>query len=52
MIIDRFDVDPHTAVYTDDNVRNLHPARELGMYTIHFQNPAQFRNELAALGVL
>jgi 2-haloacid dehalogenase len=52
MIIDRFDVDPLSAVYTDDNVRNLHPAKELGMYTIHFQDPAQFRRELKALNVL
>jgi 2-haloacid dehalogenase len=51
-IIERFNVDPQTAVYTDDNVRNLHPARELGMYAIHFQNPAQFRKELETLGVL
>jgi 2-haloacid dehalogenase len=51
-IIERFNVDPHTAVYTDDNVRNLHPAGALGMHTIHFQNPDQFRKELARLGVL
>ena len=51
-IIRRFNVDPHSAVYIDDNERNLHPARELGMYTIHFQDPAQLRKEFQALDIL
>lgn len=51
-IIRRFNVDPHSAVYIDDNPRNLHPARDLGMYTIHFQDPAQLRKEFHALDIL
>ncbi|TAH04532.1 MAG: HAD family phosphatase [Sphingobacteriales bacterium] len=51
MVINRFNVDPASAVYIDDNVRNLVPARELGMAAIHFKNPAQLREELKALGV-
>jgi 2-haloacid dehalogenase len=51
-IIGRFNVDPKTAVYIDDNLRNLHPARELGMHTIHFQDPAQLRKELETLNIL
>ena len=51
-LIDRFGVDPSTAVYTDDNARNLIPAKELGMYTIHFQDPAQFRRALVDLQAL
>jgi 2-haloacid dehalogenase len=51
-LIDRFNVDPSTAIYTDDNVRNLAPAKELGMHTIHFQDPVQFRKALVDLQAL
>lgn len=50
-IIERFNVDPSTAVYIDDNARNLVPAKSLGMQTIHFQNGAQLRQDLKALNV-
>ncbi|AXY76634.1 HAD family phosphatase [Paraflavitalea soli] len=50
-LLSRFNIDPATAVYTDDNVRNLHPAQELGLHTIHFQSPEQFKKDLLALGV-
>jgi 2-haloacid dehalogenase len=51
MVINRYNVDPASAVYIDDNARNLVPARELGMAAIHFKNPAQLREELKTLGV-
>jgi 2-haloacid dehalogenase len=51
-LIDRFNIDPATAIYTDDNPRNLKPAAELGIHTIHFQTPQQFKKELKQLGVL
>jgi FMN phosphatase YigB (HAD superfamily) len=35
----------------DDRDLNLECARELGMQTIQFQNPAQLRDELARLGI-
>ena len=51
MVLNRFKVDPVSAVYIDDNARNLVPARELGMAAIHFRNPAQLKLDLKALGV-
>jgi 2-haloacid dehalogenase len=50
-LINRYGVDPRQAVYIDDNARNLVPAEELGMYTIHFLDPAQLKADLAKLGV-
>ena len=50
-LINRFSIDPAKAVYTDDNMRNLHPAKELGLHTIHFQSPKQFKKDLQELGV-
>jgi len=51
LLIKRFEIEPAKAVYVDDNLRNVIPARELGFYGIHFQSPAQFQQELAMLGV-
>ena len=51
-LISRYAVLPHRAVYIDDNERNLKPAAELGMETIHFREPGQFRRDLNDLGIL
>jgi len=51
-LISRFEIDPSDSVYIDDNLRNLHPAKELGMHTIHFKTPQGLRDELSALGIL
>jgi 2-haloacid dehalogenase len=52
LLIDRFSIDPTKAIYVDDNIRNVLPARELGFYGIHFRTPELFREELKGLGVL
>jgi len=51
LLINKFGIDPTESIYTDDNPRNLQPASELGFHTIHFQSPAQFRNELIQAGI-
>jgi 2-haloacid dehalogenase len=51
ILIERFGINPSTSVYIDDNARNLKPAADLGMATIHFHDPVQFRKELGKLGV-
>jgi 2-haloacid dehalogenase len=48
-IISRYNVDASSAVYIDDNARNLVPAKSLGMQTIHFKNAAQLRQDLKEL---
>lgn len=50
-LIDRFHIIPTKAIYIDDNIRNLHPAKELGFHVIHFQNPLQLREELSRLAL-
>ena len=39
-------------VFIDDNEANAKGAQRVGMHGIHFQSPAQLRNELNALGLL
>lgn len=47
----RLQVYPHECAYIDDLPRNLSPARELGMPTVHFQSFPQARYDLQMLGV-
>jgi len=42
---------PEECLFIDDRALNLDCARQLGMRTVHFQNAAQLRQELAANGV-
>lgn len=51
-LISRFKIDPTSAVYVDDNERNLFPAKELGFTTIRFHNAGQFKKALEDLGVV
>lgn len=51
-LIERYGIDPEKAVFVDDNARNLKPAEELGMATIHFHDAAAFRASLVDLGIL
>ena len=52
LLIERFDIDPKHAIYVDDNIRNVLPARDMGFVGIHFRTPALFREELKRLKVL
>jgi putative hydrolase of the HAD superfamily len=42
---------PEECLFIDDRELNLESARQLGMRTIHFQDAAQLRRDLAAAGV-
>ena len=52
ILIERFNIDPASALFVDDNARNLVPANELGFTTVHFTSPEQFRQELQKIQVL
>lgn len=52
LLIERFGINPRKAIYVDDNIRNVLPARDLGFTGIHFRTPQLFREELKGLGVL
>ncbi len=49
LLLNRFAIDPHTAIYIDDNERNLAAPESMGIYTIHFQSPGQLKEELSGL---
>jgi 2-haloacid dehalogenase len=52
LLIERFAIDPHSAVYIDDVEGNAAAARPFGIHAIHFTTPAALRQELVELGLL
>lgn len=47
----RFGLEPHEAVFIDDNEANVLAARALGIRSIHFKDVQATRRELAELGL-
>jgi 2-haloacid dehalogenase len=50
-LFDRYDVDPHTAVYVDDTPRHVETARRLGMTGFVFTDAVTLRRDFAAAGL-
>lgn len=50
-LIQRYDVDPATAVYVDDRAGNVTAAGQLGLAGVVFTGAAGLRNDLARLGL-
>ena len=51
-LLDRYDVKPEEALFIDDNLRNVKAAGEMGIRSILFINPQQFRQQLEENGLL
>ena len=51
-LLERFAIDPLSAIFIDDVEVNAAAARAFGMHAIHYTNPAALRAELVALGLL
>lgn len=52
ILLNRYQVNPTTALFIDDNFRNAEAARTLGMDSIHFKSPTQLRADLQLRGIL
>ena len=52
LLIDRHDIDPHRAVFIDDNHGNAEAARAFGIHGIHFTSAEALRAELRELELL
>lgn len=52
ILFDRHQVNPTTALFIDDNLRNIEGGKALGLPGIHFTSPAQLRAELKQLKVI
>ena len=52
IMLARYAIDPHRAVYIDDVAANAEAARPFGIHSIHFTTPAALREELLRLALL
>ncbi|MBL7737818.1 MAG: HAD family phosphatase [Chitinophagaceae bacterium] len=50
-LLDRYQVNPSEALFIDDSLRNVKAAEEMGIISIHFQNPGQLKQELVKKGI-
>ena len=51
-VLERFGLEPGSAVFVDDNAENVKAAEEAGFIPVQFESPEQLRRELKALGAL
>ena len=51
ILLERYAVEPTTAVFIDDSFPNIEAARSLGIHGIHFQSAEQLASDLKDLGV-
>jgi 2-haloacid dehalogenase len=51
ILLDRYKINPASAVFIDDNIKNITAAKALGIQAIHFENPQQLQSSLTRLGV-
>ena len=51
ILLDRQELDPARTLFIDDSAANIATARELGLVTHHFIEPAALRRHFAALGL-
>ena len=52
LTLNRFNIEAEKSVFIDDNLRNINAAKELGINTIHFQNPDQLKAELKSFDIV
>jgi len=51
LLLSRFGIDAASAIFIDDNLRNVEGAEAVGIKSIHFQSPAQLATALQELQV-
>jgi 2-haloacid dehalogenase len=51
VLFTRYEVDPATTIFIDDNVKNVKGSNDVGMNTILFESPEQLKTSLTQFGV-
>lgn len=52
ILLERYRIQPGSAVFIDDNLKNVEGARAVGIDAIHFRSAAELRTELMRRGIL
>ncbi len=51
LLLTRYKIDPNTAIFIDDNLRNVEAGEAMGIKSIHFQSPQQLASTLKQLDI-
>jgi len=51
-ILERYQLDAKNALFSDDNIKNIQAAQEMGFATIHVMEETNLKSELYALGLI
>jgi 2-haloacid dehalogenase len=51
-LLDRYNVNPSTALFIDDSLRNVKGAEDVGIKAIHFRSPQRLKESLSQLQIL
>jgi 2-haloacid dehalogenase len=51
-LMDKFNLNPQSCLFIDDNLRNIKPANDMGIHTIHFQNAEILEKQLTEYGII
>ena len=52
LILDRYEINPASTMFIDDNARNIEAAREVGIDAVHFVSPEALEAELSERAIL
>lgn len=52
LMLERFDIDPATAIFIDDSKKNIEGAEKCGIRGIHFTSGKQLKKDLEKLGLM
>jgi 2-haloacid dehalogenase len=52
LLLDRHNINPSTALFIDDNYRNIVAAEKMGINSIHFTSPEELRKTLVEMNII
>lgn len=52
ILFNRYEVNPSSTLFIDDNIKNVEGGKAVGLQTIHFQSPAQLKAALNELLIM
>jgi 2-haloacid dehalogenase len=52
ILFDRYNVSPESALFIDDNLKNIEGAKQVGLQVLHFTTPKQLRKDLLKMNIL
>jgi 2-haloacid dehalogenase len=52
LLLNRYNIKAENSLFIDDNPRNIHAAKEIGFYTIHYNAGTNLKEQFIQLGMM